>query len=181
MHIDRRTTLALLGAGVLRTNLASAQHQAHALKADPKTYRLQFFTIEENDLLDRIAEMILPADDHSPGAHEARVSLYVDLVVANSPPSTQRQWKERLAAFASEFGKLAGPGQAAMLNRLAAAEPNPGSPAEHFFVDMKQAALAGYYTSQIGLLKELGYKGNTAQPAFPGCLTESSITGTGSR
>jgi len=85
MDIDRRTTLALLGAGVLRANLSAAQHQAHALKADAKAYKLQFFTAQENDLLDRVAEMILPADDHSPGAHEAKVSLYIDLVVANSP------------------------------------------------------------------------------------------------
>src|SRR5436190_17223385 len=128
MDIDRRTTLALLAAGVLRANLASAQHQAHTLKTDAKAYKLQFFTSEENDLLDRVAEMILPADDQSPGAHEAKVSLYIDLVVANSPEATKREWKERLSAFGGEFGKLAQPEQAAMLNRLAAAENNPGSP-----------------------------------------------------
>src|SRR5438093_3061408 len=128
MDIDRRTTLALLGAGVLRANLALAQHQAHALKSDPKAYKLQFFTAEENDLLDRIAEMILPADEHSPGAHAAKVSLYIDLVVANSPEPSKQQWKARLAAFAGEFGKLAGPEQAAVLNRLAAAAKNPNSP-----------------------------------------------------
>ena len=169
MDIDRRTTLALLGAGVLRANLALAQHQAHALKADAKAYKLQFFTAQENDLLDRVAEMILPTDDRSPGAHDAKVSLYIDLVVANSPESTKRQWKERLGAFAGEFGKLAQPEQAAMLNRLAAAEKNPGSPAEHFFVAMKSATLFGYYTSQIGLLKELGYVGNTVMSGFTGC------------
>ena len=169
MNIDRRTTLALLGAGVLRAKLASAQHQAHALMADAKAYKLQFFSAQENDLLDRVAEMILPTDDHSPGAHEAKVSLYIDLVVANSPESTKRQWKEQLGAFGGEFGKLTQPEQAAMLNRLAAAEKNPGSPAEHFFVDVKSATLFGYYTSQVGLLKELGYVGNTVLSGFPGC------------
>jgi hypothetical protein len=169
MDIDRRTTLALLAAGVLRANLATAQHQAHALKADAKAYKLQFFTAEENDLLDRAAEMILPADDHSPGAHEAKVSLYIDLVVANSPESKKRQWKERLGAFAREFGKLAEPEQVALLNRLAVAEKNPASPAEHFFADLKSATLFGYYTSRVGLLKELDYKGNTVLSGFPGC------------
>ena len=169
MEIDRRTALGLLGAGVLAGNLASAQHQAHALKADAKAYKLQFFTTKENALLDRVAEMILPADDRSPGAHEAKVSLYIDLVVANSPESTKRQWKERLGAFAGEFGKLTEPEQAALLDRLAAAENNPGSPAEHFFADMKRATLFGYYTSQVGLVKELGYMGNAVQSGFPGC------------
>ena len=171
MDIDRRTTLALLAAGVLRANLATAQHQAHALKADVKAYKLQFFTAQENDMLDRVAEMILPADDHSPGAHEAKVSLYIDLVVANSPESTKRQWKERLGAFAREFEKLAAPEQAAMLNRLAAAEKNPGDAAEHFFVNMKSATLFGYYTSRIGLLNELGYMGNAVLSGFPGCVS----------
>ena len=169
MDIDRRTTLALLGAGVLQAKLASAQHQAHALKADVKAYKLQFFTAQENDLLDRVAEMILPADDHSPGAHEAKVSLYIDLVVANSPESTQQQWRERLSAFAGEFANLAKPEQVALLNRLAAAEKNPVSPAEHFFVNMRSATLFGYYTSQVGLIKELGYMGNAVLTGFPGC------------
>jgi Gluconate 2-dehydrogenase subunit 3 len=172
MDIDRRTTLALLAAGVLRTNLATAQHQAHTLKTDAKAYKLQFFTAEQNDLLDRVAEMILPADDHSPGAHEAKVSLYLDLVVANSPESTKQQWKERLGAFSREFGKLGGPEQAALLNRLAAAEKNPGNPAEHFFADLKSATLSGYYTSRIGLLTELEYKGNAVMSGFPGCAAK---------
>jgi hypothetical protein len=163
MEIDRRTTLALLGAGVLR-----AQHQAHALKADPKAYKLQFFTAQENDLLDKVAEMILPADDHSPGSHEAKVSLYIDLLVANSPEATKRQWKERLAAFTHELIALS-VSEGTLLNRLAQAEKNPGSPAEHFFADMKSATLFGYYTSQVGLLKELGYMGNAVQSGFPGC------------
>jgi gluconate 2-dehydrogenase gamma chain len=169
MDIDRRTALALLGAGVLPANLAAAQHQAHTLKADAKEYKLQFFTTKENELLDQVAEMILPADDHSPGAHEAKVSLYIDLVVANSPESTQRQWKERLEAFAREFGKLTGAEQQALLNRLAAVEKHPDSPAEHFFADLKSATLFGYYTSQVGLVKELGYMGNAVLPGFPGC------------
>jgi hypothetical protein len=169
MDIDRRSALALLGAGVLQVNLASAQHQAHAIKADAKGYKLQFFTRDENELLDRVAEMILPADDHSPGAHEAKVSLYIDLLVANSAESTKRHWKERLDAFAREFGKLAGPEQQALLNRLASAEKHPDSPAEHFFADLKSATLFGYYTSQVGLVKELGYMGNAVLPGFPGC------------
>src|SRR5439155_13009050 len=104
-------------------------------------------------------------------AHEAKVSFYIDLVVANSTEATKRQWKDRLGAFESEFGKLTGPEQSVLLNRLAAAERNPGSPAEHFFADLKRATLFGYYTSQIGLVKELGYMGNSVQSGFPGCPT----------
>ena len=34
---------------------------------------------------------------------------------------------------------------------------------------MKSMTADGYYTSQIGLVQELGYKGNTVLPSFPAC------------
>ena len=45
-------------------------------------YKLQFFTPEENDLLDRVMDLIIPADAHSGGAHAANVSLFADRVVS---------------------------------------------------------------------------------------------------
>lgn len=38
-----------------------------------------------------------------------------------------------------------------------------------FFRLLKNLTADGYYTSRIGLLDELGYKGNTALPQFPSC------------
>ena len=38
-----------------------------------------------------------------------------------------------------------------------------------FFGLIKSLTADGYYTSQPGLLDELGYKGNHALPSFPGC------------
>lgn len=177
MEMDRRTTLILLGAGVLASRLDAAQHHLHGLKKDPGAYKLQFFTEAENALIDRAAEMILPADDHSPGAHEARASYYIDLVVAHSREATQRQWRERLRAFdllardqhGKPFTELGGPEQAAVMHSAAAGEKRPATPAEHFFADMKSMTLKAYYSSELGLLRELGYKGNQARASFPGC------------
>jgi gluconate 2-dehydrogenase gamma chain len=48
----------------------------------------------------------------------------------------------------------------------------PLSPAEvpvRFFRLLKNLTADGYYTSRVGLLDELGYKGNTALPEFPPC------------
>ena len=61
--------------------------------------------------------------------------------------------------------------QNATLTRLAAVEKTPTTPAEHFFADMKKATLFGYYTSQTGLIEELGYKGNAVLNGFPGCAS----------
>jgi gluconate 2-dehydrogenase gamma chain len=57
--------------------------------------------------------------------------------------------------------------------RPAVAPPgSPVSPADvpvRFFRLLKNLTADGYYTSRVGLLDELGYKGNTALPQFPSC------------
>jgi hypothetical protein len=127
--------------------------------------------------VDRVAELIIPADERSPGAHAAHVSYYIDLVAAHSSEAAKADWKSRLAAFeemaraghGKPFVELDAKDQAALLDKVSANEKSPGSPAEHFFVDVKKATLFGYYTSEIGLLRELGYQGNQALASFPGC------------
>jgi hypothetical protein len=47
----------------------------------------------------------------------------------------------------------------------------PALPLEQFFVMAKQATIHGYYTSEIGIHKELQYKGNRAIVEFVGCAT----------
>ena len=49
---------------------------------------------------------------------------------------------------------------------------SPMSPADvpvGFFRLLKNLTADGYYTSRVGLLDELGYKGNSALPQFPSC------------
>jgi hypothetical protein len=45
------------------------------------------------------------------------------------------------------------------------------APLEKFFVTTKDATITGYYTSEIGIHKDLHYKGNQYVPEFLGCLT----------
>ena len=45
------------------------------------------------------------------------------------------------------------------------------SPVEKFFVTAKQATIHGYYSSEIGIHKELRYKGNQILAEFVGCHT----------
>lgn len=178
MDMDRRTALALLGAGVAATQLEAAQQHLHALAAKPQDYKLQFFTPAEHEVIDAVAEMILPADAHSPGAHDAKVAAYIDLVVAHSPAEVKANWKSRLAAFdalarqqhGQPFVALDGDRRAALVTQTARNEEHPSSPAEHFFAGVKSLTVASYYTTEIGLLKELGYKGNEVLASFPGCL-----------
>ena len=43
------------------------------------------------------------------------------------------------------------------------------SAGERFFALMKSMTADGYYTSRIGLVQELGYKGNTVLGSYPEC------------
>ena len=60
----------------------------------------------------------------------------------------------------------------AILQDISRNERTPQSPLEVFFVMTKQAAVQGYYTSEIGIHQELRYKGNKFLREFVGCETE---------
>src|ERR1051325_9167546 len=101
--MERRTALKIVALGALTPNasaLEAAAAHCHSVPGgtawSPGAYKLQFFTQAENDLLDRLMEMIIPEDSHSPGAHAARVSLFADLIVATSDNSTKIAWRNGL-------------------------------------------------------------------------------------
>jgi hypothetical protein len=183
--VRRREVTGLLAVGVLKSRLAAAQHQLHEIRKAPGRYTLQFFTADEHRLIDAVADMIIPPDDVSPGASAARVADYIDLVVANSSAAVQQNWKRRLRAweaFASErrsgsFVALEARARAALLDEAAAREREPATDADRFFVDMKRMTLAGYYTSEIGLRQDLGFKGGVVLASFPGCQHKKGTHG----
>src|SRR5665213_3258356 len=128
---DRRTLLALLGAGVLPARLTQAQHQMNAARAGPEGYKIQFFMPIECRLLDRLTEMILPASERSPSASGARVPDFIDLIVVNSAPEAQNQWRGGIEAFGgAAFLKMTANEQVAALDRAASGENAPVSPAD---------------------------------------------------
>jgi hypothetical protein len=44
-------------------------------------------------MLDRLRETIIPADEQSPGAHQAQVWYFIDLMVQYSDPQNQQPWR----------------------------------------------------------------------------------------
>lgn len=175
--MERRTALKLIAAGVIAERLEAQHHQLVTIAQTPAAYKLQFFTPAENDLLDRLTELIIPSDDHSPGAHAAQVSLFIDLMSANSKKDAQEKWRSGLAAvdaeaqrrFQQPFLKCSAGEQDQILATMAASEGKPSTELERFFARLKSMTIDGYYTSAIGIHKELEYKGNTALAEFPGC------------
>jgi hypothetical protein len=154
--------------------LAFAQIQdANAVPHPRLLTAAQFATLET------LVEAIIPADDRSPGAKQARVADYIDLLLSESDPDRVLQWIGGLAAldaeatarFQAPFSSLNEGQVDAMLQQISRNERAPESPLDAFFVMTKQATIQGYYTSEIGIHQELHYKGNKFLREFVGCET----------
>ena len=175
--MKRRTALKLVAAGVVAERVQVAGRQLIALAQAPAEYKLRFFSDDQNALLDRLTELIIPADDHSPGAREAKVSLFIDLMVSHSEPDVQDQWARSLRAVENEsqerfrkpFLECDAARQDQLMQTISGNEDDPTTELEKFFAILKSRTIDSYYTSAIGIHQELQYKGNRPQAEFVGC------------
>jgi hypothetical protein len=175
--LQRRSALKLLSTGILADRAEIVKGQLFQIASSPASYRLQFFTPAQNELAAALTETIMPADDHSGGAREANVNLFVDLMVANSEPAVQAEWRRGLAAFDAEaqrrfgmpYARLEANRQIEIMSFAAKNEAEPVTELDLFFRTLKSITLNGYYTSATGIHRELQYKGNTALPGYNGC------------
>src|ERR1700677_22677 len=105
--MERRALLKIVALTALSQKLnalpGAAMSHMQATPAAPATpYTLQFFTEDESRLLDQLMERIIPADDHSPGAREAKTNLFADLMVATSDNAIKKQWQDGLRLIREE-------------------------------------------------------------------------------
>jgi Gluconate 2-dehydrogenase subunit 3 len=170
--MERRAVLKIVALTALSQKLnalpgAAMNHmQAAPVPPAAAAYTLQFFSEEESRLLDQLMELIIPADDHSPGAHEAQTNLFADLMVAGSNDAVKKQWQDGIRLIREE---AVGSSLAEALRGAAANEENPKTDLDRFFVLLKQMTVNGYYTSATGIHKEMEYVGNSYLVAFPTC------------
>jgi hypothetical protein len=169
--LTRRDAIKLGAAVTVAVSIEGTN--ALAQQSPPASY----FTREELALVDELAEMIIPADDHSPGARAAKVAAYIDARLVEAFDATDRTtWRDGLKLI-DQLSRQAGgraflestPAQRlALLERVAAHEAKPEKPEEHFFAELKSRVVNAYYTSEIGIKQELEYRGNTYQAEFSG-------------
>src|SRR5580698_10661488 len=123
--MERRAVLKIVALAALSPKLNALSHDAmRDMQAAPPAaaYTLQFFTEEESRLLDQLMEMIIPADDHSPGAHEVQTNLFADLMVASSSDAVKKQWRDGIRLMREEAGASS---LAEALRKASANEDNP--------------------------------------------------------
>ena len=177
----RRTVLKAIGTVVALPWLSDEGLLAFARLQDTDgPSPLKVLSKSQFDALEVLTEAIIPTDDRSPGAKQARVADYIDLLLSELDRDVALQWIGGLAAldaeamsrFKAPFSRLGDTQVDAILQTISRNEKSPQTPLEAFFVMVKQATIRGYYTSKIGIHDELRYKGNQFLREFVGCLTE---------
>ena len=187
---DRRSVLKIFGAigatcaypfasdELYGQEMEMAQHHPAAV---PPSSGGQPRFLNERDFatLSRITDLIIPATD-SPGAVGAGVPAYIDLVIARNTDQ-QLLFADGLRWLDSEadrtgkkkFLELNDQQQLAILEPLCEAADLNSSARQgrnvQFFALVKSMTADGYYTSRIGLIEELDYKGNSPEMTFPSC------------
>ena len=132
-------------------------------------YKPSYLSIERFDMVWQIAELILPKTD-SPGASDAGVAPFIDLLFASYFDSEERKsWESSLETFndeskkkyGSSFLDLSSKEQLDYLKKL-------DSDKEPIFKKLKSLILWGFFTSEPGM-KSMNY--NPVPGRYEGCIT----------
>jgi len=142
------------------------------------------FDEHQNETLIVLSELMIPATD-TPGATEALVNRYIDLVLAAEKSEVQRGFLNSLAyldgesmrRFKAAFRYLSREDQDDLLHGMAyprnpskwtgEAEARPDVGHAHFEA-LKRSIMTAYYGSQIGE-RELGWDGAFTHGVYQGC------------
>ena len=174
--MERRELFKILAATAAGSE-ASAQHRHGAAAPDLASYKPRFFSASEYETLDRLCEIIIPADEHSPGARQAQVRFFIDVTAHFSDPQSQQRWRAGLkavedaayASFGKPFVECGAKQQDSIVARMARNEGAPKNELERFFGPLKRMTVEGYHLSDVGARQGLGYKGDISVAEFPGC------------
>ena len=187
--INRREAIkgVAIGVGAVSSlpvldNLASAQgHQHHVvsplLAEGIASKAPSFFNKHQYATITELASLIIPTDE-TPGAREAKVNEYIDMIVGESPSDVQKMYLDGLAwldktstqRHNKNFIDLSNKEQVEILVEISQlSDPSPENEVQaKFFRAIKNITIDGFYTSKVGI-EELGYKGNTVLDEFVGC------------
>jgi hypothetical protein len=190
-NISRRAALKVIAVGVgtagtlpILENSVVGQHQHSDLQpggspAAPVATMEggRFFNPQEMETITAISDLIIPTDEHSPGARAAKVPSFIDLIVSESSNEVKALWREGLVGvdrmsesqFSAPFNRAGQENQISLLKAISRNERRPNTIEERFFVAIKSLTVDGYYTSPIGIHQDLQYKGNAYLKDFVGC------------
>jgi len=178
-ELSRRDLLQSIALSVTLGGLspAAAQH-VHSLAAEEKTstgvYKAKALNPHEYQTLEKLADLIVPADDKSPGAVASGACEFIDLLASQNPRLLEIYtggiaWLDQSMRrrYSTDFASAKPSQQTAMLDLIAYRKnesPELG-PGILFFDWARRMVVDAYYTSPAGI-KAIGYLGNTSVSKF---------------
>jgi hypothetical protein len=136
-----------------------------------------FFGKDEYVAVEELMETLIPSDDHSPGAKAAGCAAYWDKRLTETQDAAEKQrWHNGMKALEAMSQKMFGKSIAQsspqergqLMEVISKNEFHPKTPEEQFFNDLKAGTAFAYYTTDIGIHKEMDYKGNVYLKEFVG-------------
>jgi hypothetical protein len=165
--MKRRTVLQLLPVAALPNQLVKAADLCAANGGSRfENYTFAFFTPDEAELAAGLMAIIIPADENSPGAKEARTAAFADLMLSTGPEDAQKRWRAGLELFRLEAAQTS---LESAIAKAAEEEADPTTDLASFFVALKRTTVDGYYTSEVGIHQDMKYQGNQHLTASPRC------------
>mgnify|MGYP001545421398 FL=1 len=138
---------------------------AHLKEVNSTTY----FTPHEMQAITILADIIIPKDNVSGSASDAKVADFIEFIVKDNPENKVPmrgglQWLDMqcLNRYKNSFAECTTKQQMEMVDEIAwpkKAKPEM-QPGVNFFSLMRNLTATGFYTSEIGV-KDVGYMGNT--------------------
>jgi hypothetical protein len=177
-QITRRELVELVAGAAFALQLPAAEPGAPL-----------FFTKDEFALLDCLTDLIIPTDEHSPGAHAAGVAAFIDRTTAEAFLAKDKQsWRDGLQLVnglsqrvnGAPFLEARKEQQLAVLSNMSQNEekdknPRHGTnedehrtPEQKFWGQLKETTAFAYYSSSIGIHQDTNYKGNVYLKEFVG-------------
>ena len=189
--MNRRDALKLLGAlpltGVLHWTPDAVARSAHVLQQDETeapAAKLKFFSPHEYATVRTLVDLIIPRDDRSGSATDARVPEFMDYMLADPSASERNRvemhgglnWldTESRKRFSTDFVKSTDAQRRSLLDDIS--WPNRAKPEfSHgvaFFNSFRDLTASGFFSSAMGW-KDVRYVGNVFNPNWNGCPPEA--------
>lgn len=180
--LSRRQVLArlmMMTGGALSAPLMSAV--LTGVTADDKNLTdLNILSESEMTLVSAVAETIIPTTD-TPGAIEAGVPHFIHLMLARWYKKRERDHllaglrkieEKSLNTHGASFSTLSNADKTDLLLSFDTEAFGEGERG-HFFRQIKELTLVGYYTSEIGATQELRYE--SVPGPYEGCIPFSTV------
>jgi gluconate 2-dehydrogenase gamma chain len=192
--LSRRDALKLLGAAPLvgvidwsAPSIERATRMVARLQEDPQpaAYKPKFFTPHEWRTVRVLADIIIPADERSGSATDAKAPEFVDFMLAESDTSESSRvsmrgglaWldNEMRRRFDKDFYHGSDEQRASVLDDIAfpkTAKP-AYAPGVAWFSRFRSNVGSAFFSSAMGW-KDLQYIGNVFNPGWDGCPPEAT-------